>query len=379
MDPFRITKYQGITEGRNAEDKLKRLGVSAVLSDANELYVSAEQVDKAIEVLGLPYEGRDAKQPGPWCPQCGRQLVSKKGSFSAILGLFASPRSWHCHECDEERRDKKSTINRLRKPIKRALVKMGYHSKPSFLIIGAQKAGTSALFQILQQHPQIVAPREKELRFFDDHWRIKYGDFVSYHEMFPLPYRLKPDRLTFEASPSYLFNPACAQRIYKYSPGIRLIIILREPVSRAFSAWKMNRKFSLSTNPYLQSLGDRRSFVEAVKEEAGVLEKTVWEKERIGYIKRGVYIEQLEKYLQHFSMDSLLILEHSHLLRDPQAVFAGVFHFLHIDDKFVIRNLRVNVAENNDEIPNEARDILRSIYKPYNERLFKLLGREYDW
>lgn len=379
MDPFRITKFQDITEGRTAGEKLKKLGVSAVLSDANELYVSTEQVDKAIEALGLPDEERDAKQPGPWCPQCGRQLVSKKGGFSIIPGLFSARRSWHCYECNEERRDKKSTINRSRKPIKRALVKMGYYSKPTFLIIGAQKAGTSALFQILQQHPQIVAPREKELRFFDDYWRIQYGDFVSYHEMFPLPYRLKPDRLTFEASPSYLFNPACAQRIYRYSPGIRLIVILREPVSRAFSAWKMNRKFAHSTNPYLQSLGDRRSFTEAVREEARGLEKTVWEKERIGYIKRGIYIEQLEKYLQHFSRDSLLILEHSRLLRDPQAVFACVFRFLHIDDKFVIRNRHVNVAANNDEMPKEARDILHSIYKPYNERLFNLLGREYDW
>jgi hypothetical protein len=345
----------------------------------NELYVSTEHVDRAIETLGLPSEVKDAPQPGPWCPQCAHQLVSKKRGFSTIPLLFASPRSWYCYECDEEIRDKKSKINQLRRQIKRSLVKMGYHSKPSFLIIGAQKAGTSALFQILQQHPQIVSPREKELRFFDDYSRIKYGDFVSYHEEFPLPYRLKPDRLTFEASPSYLFNLVCAERIYRYSPKIRLIVILREPISRAFSAWKMEKRFANLTNPYFRSWGNSMSFTDAVKQEFEALKKTEWEKERTGYIKRGFYAEQLEKYLQYFSRDSLLILEHSHLLRDPQAVFAGVFRFLQIDDKFVVRNLSVNVARNKDKMPGETLDILRKIYKPHNERLFKLLGREYDW
>jgi hypothetical protein len=374
MDPFLIAKYQNIAEGRQAEEKLKRLGVAAVLGDTQELYVSTEHVDKAIEALGFPPEVRASKQPGPWCPHCGQQLVSKKTNNR----FFESLVSRYCYKCNDEVKDA-STIHRLRRRIKRSLVTMGYHSKPAFIIIGAQKAGTSALFEILKQHPQLVAPWKKEVRFFDDFPEIMYGDFVSYHEMFPLPHKLIPNKLTYEASPSYLFNPNCPERIYRYSPEMKFIAILREPVSRAFSAWKMHRRFAFSSNPFIRTLADPRNFVEAVKQELAGFEKTAWEKDRFAYIKRGIYIEQFERSLKYFPKDSILMLEQSRLLRDPQAVFADVFSFLQIEDRFIIKTLRVNAATDNEEIPKEAQDILQSFYKPYNERLFSLLGREYDW
>jgi len=374
LDPFRISKFQDIAEGRNAEDKLKRLGVSAVLSGTQELYVSTEHVDKAIEALGLPHELTDAKQSGPWCPQCGQQLVSNKINKR----LFSSSENWCCYKCNDEIKAATTTV-RLRKRIKRALVRMGYYSKPAFIILGAQKAGTSALFEILKQHPQLVAAGKKEVRFFDDYPEIKYGDFVSYHEMFPLPYELKPNKLTYEASPSYLFNSNCPERIYRYSPEIRLIAILREPMSRAFSSWKMHKRFAHSSNPFIRTLTDPRSFVEAVKQELKELDKTAWEKDRFAYIKRGIYVEQLERYLEYFAKDSILILDQSQLLRDPQAVFASVFRFLRIDDRVVVKTLHVNAATNDEGIPEEAKDKLHSFYKPYNERLFSLVGREFNW
>jgi len=256
---------------------------------------------------------------------------------------------------------------------------MGYHSKPAFIIIGAQKAGTSALFEILKQHFRLVSSRKKELRYFDDFPEIKYGDFVSYHEMFPLPHELRPDKLTYESSPSYLFNPNSPERIYRYSPGMKLIAILREPASRAFSAWKMHRRFADASNPFIRRLADKRSFVEAVKQELGGLEKTAWEKDRFAYIKRGIYIEQLERYLKYFPKSSLLILEQSRLLSEPKAVFADIFRFLQIDDRVVVKSMRINTATDNEAMLEKARDLLRSFYRPYNERLFSLLGREYDW
>ncbi len=374
MDPFLITKFQDIAEGLKTVDKLKRLGVSAVLSDTQELYVSTELVDRAIDALGLPHDVRNARQPGPWCPHCGQQLVSKKKRVS----FFASSESCYCYKCHDEIKPASKTEQLIR-VIKRGLVKKGYYSKPAFIIIGAQKAGTSALFEILKQHPQLVASRKKEVRFFDDFSEIKYGDFISYHEMFPLPYELRPDKLTYESSPSYLFNPNCPERIYRYSPGIKLIAILREPASRAFSAWKMHRRFAVSSNPFMKTLADPRSFVEAVKQELEGLEKTSWEKDFFAYIKRGIYIEQLEKYLKYFPKASILVLEQSRFLLDHQAVFAKVFRFLRIDDRVIVKALRVNSAADNEEIPKEARDMLRAFYRPYNERLFSVMGMEYDW
>jgi len=384
LDPFRITKLPDIDEGRKAVERLKKLGVPAVLSDTQELYVSSEHVNRAIEVMGLPYEVRDTLQHGPWCTQCGSQLISTGVSngrfqdFRRILpGLFTPARRWYCHACEEEIKNTPSLI-RLRKRIKRILVRNGYYSKPSFIIIGAQKAGTTAMFRILRQHPQIVAPIEKELHFFDS-MRIRYGDFATYHEMFPLPHELKPDKLTYEASPSYLYDPDCPERISRYSPGIRLVAILREPVSRAFSAWNMYKNFTHSANPYLRLFAEHRSFEDAVTQEIVELEKKDWKTDKFSYIKRGMYIEQLERYLRYVSKDSLLILEHSRLIRDPQSAFTRMFRFLQIDDRIAVRTLRSHVTKNTDEIPLKARDALKSVFKPYNERLFELLGEEYDW
>jgi hypothetical protein len=384
MELFRIKKFKNDAEGQHAEETLRKIGISAVLSDDSELYVSTEHVDKAIETLGLPTDARNAPQPGPWCTQCGNQLVSTRGGSTRlqdlrgiIPGLSALARRWYCHTCEEEIKDT-SAVTGLRKRIKRTLVSKGYHSKPSFIIIGAQKAGTTAMFRILRQHPQIVAPGKKEPHFFDG-MRIRYEDFVTYHEIFPLPYQLNPDRLTYEASPSYFYNPDCPERIYRYSPRIRLIAILREPISRAFSAWNMYKSFTHSINPYLRLFADHRSFEEAIMQEVAELEKTDWKTDKFSYIKRGMYIEQLEKYLQYFSRDSLLILEHSHLVRDPQAVFASVFRFLQIDDKVAISTPHCNVNKYDNEIPLKARDVLKSVFKSYNERLFSLLEMQYDW
>jgi hypothetical protein len=384
MELFRIKKFKNDAEGRHAEETLRKIGISAVLSDSSELYVYTEHVDKVIETLSLPTDAGDTPQSGPWCTQCGNQLVlTRVGSTrfqdlrGIMPGLLAPARRWYCHTCEEEIKDTSAVI-RLRRRIKRTLVSKGYHSKPSFIIIGAQRAGTTAMFRILRQHPQIVAPRKKELHFFDS-MRIRYGDFVTYHEMFPLPHELKPDKLTYEASPSYLYNPDCPERIYRYSPGIRLIVILREPISRAFSAWNMHKGFTRSINPYLRLFADHRSFEEAIKQEVGELEKKDWKTDKFSYIKRGMYVEQLERYLQYLSRDSLLIIEHSHLMRDPQSVFASAFRFLQIDDRVAVRTLRFNVTKYDNEIRLKAWDLLKSVFKPYNQRLFNLLGREYDW
>jgi len=380
LEPFLITKFQDIAEGRKAVKKLKDMGVSAVFSDTQELYVSSEQVNRAIEVMGFPHEVRETPQPGPWCTQCGNQLVStgvRGGRLQVLFGILTPARRWYCHACEEEIKDT-SSLSRLRKRIKRTLVRKGYHSKPAFIIIGAQKAGTTAMFRILRQHPQIVAPAEKELHFFDS-MRIRYGDFAAYHEMFPLPYELKPDKLTYEASPSYLFNPDCPERIYRYSPEIRLVAVLREPVSRAFSAWNMYKSFTHSANPYLRLFAERRSFEDAVMQEIGELDKKDWKTDKFSYIKRGMYIEQLERYLQYVSRESLLILEHSRLIRDPQAVFASMFRFLQIEDRIAVRTLRSHVTRYADDIPLKARDALKSVFKSCNDKLYKLLGEEYDW
>jgi hypothetical protein len=272
------------------------------------------------------------------------------------------------------------------KCLRKRLAYLGYYSKPSFIIIGAQKAGTSALFSMLGQHPQITAPRNEEMDFFNG-LRIKfivrklgkYGDFLTYHSMFPLPYRLGAGKITFEATPNYLCRPECLQRIYNYSPDMLLIAILRDPVARAYSAWNMYRRFATSPNADYRKLTEYRTFEDVVREQMKVIEHTGWSSSPCTYVGRGVYVEQLQRYFRYFPRDACLILDHHDLLHTPEACLAQLCHFLKIDDTFKFDVIHRNVSTYESDIPKAAADMLRSFYAPHNESLFQLLGREFKW
>ena len=249
---------------------------------------------------------------------------------------------------------------------------------PHFLIIGAQKAGTTALFSILSQHPQIIAPKIKEMHFFDAP-SSEYGDFSSYRKLFPLPHDLEPNKLTFESSPSYLYHPKSPQRIYECSEKIKIIIILRDPVERAFSAWNMYHRFQHEKDHPHYALADFRSFDDAVMQEIKVLDETNWENNPIAYVKRGIYVEQIKRYYNYFSGDDVLILDYLELLNNPQLALKKVCYFLQIEDKFDFDIIRSNVSRYKRAISPKAQILLSTLYAPYNEELFEFLGRDFNW
>ena len=134
--------------------------------------------------------------------------------------------------------------------------------KPSFIIVGAQKAGTSALFEMLAKHPGILAPVTKEMHHFNVEASYAQG-MGHYLSQFPIR-PLRRDPITFEATPAYLFHAATvAPRIKEHLPEVTCVAILRDPVKRAYSAWNMFRDFK--NNPKNAHLHDPRSFKEGWK------------------------------------------------------------------------------------------------------------------
>lgn len=272
-------------------------------------------------------------------------------------------------------------LRHLYRWLKKGLARRGYYSKPSFLIIGAQRTGTSALFSMLGQHPRIGVPDGKELAFFNDTaWAagIPYGDFPAYHSMFPLPFRRAPGALTFEATPEYLVFPECPKRIHDYAPDMKLIAILRDPVARAYSAWNMFRSFVDSPDATRRSLAENRTFEEAVTAEIRLIEQgrstRPW-----NYVSTGMYAAHLQRFFQHFARDAMLILDHAELLRTPETCLAATCRFLGIDEAFRFKIARRNVSRYESPIPEGAAVILRAFFQPQNARLFALLDREFEW
>lgn len=244
--------------------------------------------------------------------------------------------------------------------------------KPSFFVIGAQKSGTTALFSMLAEHPRIAAPEIKELHFFD-----KFDEYVggieSYWTKFP---KGRKSDFTFEATPEYIWKPEVAALIAKDLPNSKLILVLREPISRAHSAWNMFRDFKNS--PKSQHLYDPRSFEQAVEDElAGRTEKAAHR-----YLERGYYADQIEEYLKYFDKNKMMIVGYSAFLKQPAQVVNGVLRFLNLkamDPDHKVFRVKKNKRSYDSTLDPKLQIELAEHYKSHNKRLKELLGEHFEF
>ncbi|WP_107667324.1 sulfotransferase domain-containing protein [Cyanothece sp. BG0011] len=258
-------------------------------------------------------------------------------------------------------------------------------SPPDFLIIGAQKAGTTSLYNYLVQHPQIIGNKTwKEVRYFDvpenysQGWSWYLGCFPSKIE--------KGNRLTFDVSPSYLYFPEIPQRIKEALGTIKMIVILRNPVDRAYSAWKMYHSFA--NNPEVaennKKIADERTFTQAIHQELN--NECAPDIYPYDYINRGKYVEQLNNYYQYFDKNNLLILSFEELKNNKRALLNKICEFLEIEPfpDAILQQLEkksYNVGKG-VEITAEHREVLEKLknyFIPFNEKLYELLNNSYHW
>lgn len=245
---------------------------------------------------------------------------------------------------------------------------------PSFLIIGAQKAGTTSLHEYLAEHPLVSPPTTKEVHYFDHSYHRGEG---WYRAHFPVPRR--PDEVSGESTPYYLFHPLVPELVARDLPGRKLIVILRDPIDRAFSHHNHERALGFEDLP----------FEEAIAREPGRLDG---EEERIlddpryrsfshqhhSYLARSRYAEQLERWFRHVDRDQFLILSAEDLFQDPRSILAETQRFLGLE-----RDMPADVTARNARsyapIPDDVRDRLRSELEPHNRRLYELAGRDFGW
>ena len=275
--------------------------------------------------------------------------------------------------------------------------RLGYHSKPAFLIIGAQKCGTTALASYLPRHPRIQPSCRKEIHFFDRDIAHARG-YAWYHGHFPLPCEMGRRALTFDATPSYLYRPKSALRIYEYDPNIKLIVLVRDPVDRAYSQWNMYRLLLNNERQYLFGVTrhsdapvrqwfDRilaghsfPDFDKAVKEELDLILSKSPSPEP-SYIRRGLYYEQLARYLEYFDCESILVIDSRSLRRMPHTVLDQVTQFVGLPPhNWHAQELPlVHVRPYREEMSERTRALLQEFYRPHNERLYEWLGRDLGW
>lgn len=183
---------------------------------------------------------------------------------------------------------------------------------PDFVIIGAPRCGTTSLSTYLSIHPEVFVAPEKEVDFFSD----RYGRGLDwYRREFAGSEGMKR---VGEASPRYMFHGEAIPRLAGAIPNARLIAMLREPVARTYSDYWFRR-----------SLGwERRPLDEVIDAE---LASAGPDGRRSGIVEKSTYLPALERVVQHFPRESLLVLLLEDLRADPQRTFASVCEFLDID------------------------------------------------
>lgn len=235
---------------------------------------------------------------------------------------------------------------------------------PNFVIIGAQKAGTTSLYEYLRAHPQVLGTATKELHHFD--FDGPDPGLTAYRAHFPLRFHLRTrgvahPMITGEATPIYLFDPRSPVRMAAQfpAPGPKLIAVLRDPVERAWSHYRMSVR--LGHEP----LG----FVEALRIEDARLAS--WRADPTAdhlapddswrwhsYIARGLYAEQLERWFALFPRERVLVLQADHLFRQPASAFAETERFLGLDPFEDITFEVFNAGDDTTDMPSEARSVI---------------------
>jgi hypothetical protein len=251
---------------------------------------------------------------------------------------------------------------------------------PDFLVLGAQKAGTTALYAYLRWHPAITGPSWKEVSYFDRH----YARGASwYRGNFPLTTWSRPSRRTGgiapivgEASPSYLFHPQAPERVAGLLPEVRLIALLRDPVDRALSHYQhevaLGREhlaFEAALEQEEQRLGGE---VERMVADPRYFSRAWWDHT---YLARGRYAEQLERWLAVFPREQLLVVASRDLAERPAETYAEVLRFLgappHLLGSFprIFKRQYAGMAA-------ATRRSLEAYFAEPNRRLAALLGRD---
>lgn len=236
-----------------------------------------------------------------------------------------------------------------------------------FLVVGAQKSGTTALDKYLRLHPQIEMARQKEVHFFDNENNFAgVVDYTSYHQSFA---NNSGDTLKGEVTPIYMYWDSAPRRIWEYNPAMKLIAVLRSPIERAFSHWNMERDRNTDTS----------SFSEAIRLERVRCRSALPLQHRVfSYVDRGFYSEQLRRLWRYFPEGQTLIIKHEELKLDLSNTLTKIANFLGVKDFDHSEYLDIHSRAYLNQMSSEDFYYLRDVFYSEVKMLEAMLGWSCD-
>jgi len=259
---------------------------------------------------------------------------------------------------------------------------------PGFLIIGTQRGGTTALYHYLQTHPCIRPAATTDTHFFDKkfHKGLTWyrGHFPTGIERYYAQHLLRQAWITGEACSSYLFYPHTAGRVVEVLPQVKLIVLLRNPVDRAYSQYFHALELGHETLSFEEAIEGEE--VRTAAERAKIMQDANYFSNiytHRSYLSRGIYVEQLRAWMGLFPREQFLILKSEEFYADPVAVFKRVLTFLNlpeVEPRLNKQNYKQYSHNTYFSTMDAAlRKRLIEYFEPHNARLYDLLGVDFGW
>lgn len=240
--------------------------------------------------------------------------------------------------------------------------------KPDFILIGETKCGTTSLYNYLIEHPKVMdtlgngegydsSYATKELRFLDKFYDRGWDWYFS---CFP---ETKPDEVTGEATPMYMYRTQVARRLKEHLPDVKLLVLLRNPVDRLISNFGHNTQW---VPGWKERYPDVRTYF------YGCPDNDYYQ------IDKSIYYFAMQRWLEHFPLEQFCIVKSEDLYERPEEAYLQVTRFLGLED-YVPREFPVYRSNEYDKVDPEFRKELEDFYRPYNEKLERLINRKMNW
>lgn len=252
---------------------------------------------------------------------------------------------------------------------------------PDFIIIGAMKSGTTSLSYNISEHPCVLPPAYDEIGFFDVNFDL---GFNWYKSLFPTTF--KKNKIlskygffsTGDDTPFYFWREDAVIRIKQFLPSSKFLVILRNPIDRAYSNY-VDELNQFSSVPSFEDMIQRE--IEIIDSENNYcLSKTNFKRysRNPSHIAKGFYAEQLEIWFKHFERNQFFIISTEDLSMCPYETMNKIYNFLELP-AYSIKNPQKKKSKIYLPMKTETRKFLIEYYKPHNKKLFNLIGKNFNW
>ena len=243
----------------------------------------------------------------------------------------------------------------------------------NFLIMGAQKSGTSALSFFLSRHPEICMPPAKEAHFFDSD---NYDDSRSFEEVNREYQKYFPNysgqKIVGEATPIYMYLPHIVERIHGYNPKMKLIFILRNPIERAVSHYNMAIRSKKEFLPFWSAI-----LIEKIRlwRHRNNFDLNSSSLRFHSYIDRGFYSRQIERAKEYFPLNNMIFIRTEDLWHSHAATLVRIYDFLGVKDRTMVpKQEKIFSHDKEYKASSGMIKYLRTIFLPEFNRLEALLN-----